>query len=175
MPFENFYKEADQHAHRWRICLITAIGFIAAYCGLPVFVSWLLTPSPSATTPVVTKKQWREADELCQNLPKPERFSLINTERKKNANGAAKVVYTYSSERGLDEIMPQFLIWFEREGWEQFFDETYRREQNVNRVFNFRNGHRRISVLYFDWQANGFAAGRTHYEIVCTVEKLYRE
>lgn len=172
MPFENFYKEADKHAHRLRLCVISAVFFIAAYFGLPFFVSWLLTPAPAVeNAPVATEAQRREADELCLNLPKPELFSLASVEEKKTANGAATIVYTYTSARGIDEVMPHFLIWFEKEGWQKFSDEVYRRENNVDRVFNFRNGSRRISVMYFNWQETPHSVRQTRYEIACTVEK----
>lgn len=170
MPFEDFYKAADQHAHRWRLCLIAAIFFIAAYFSLPFFVKRLLTPPPevkSAQTETVRGK----ADALCMSLPKPEQFFLTGVGEEKIADGAAKVEYRYRSQRSFEEIMPPYLIWFDEQGWERIFDEAYARKGFADQVFNFRNGNRRVSVLYFNLQKNNSQTAGAYYEIVCTVEK----
>src|SRR5687768_11095731 len=106
MPFEDFYKAADHQAHRWRLCLIAAILSVAVYFGVPFFISRLFMPPPPPFIPPVSESARRDADSLCRDLPKPERFSLASVEEKKTVDGSATVVYTYTSGRGFDEIMP---------------------------------------------------------------------
>lgn len=177
MPFEDFYKSADRHAQRWRLCLSAAIFLIAAYCSVPFFLSRFLTSTPEAAPyiPAASESQRRAADMLCRELPQPERLSLASIEEKKTSDGAATVVYTYTSGRGVDEIMPPFLIWFETEGWERVFDEAFARREAPDRVHNFRSRYRRVSVLYFAEQEGVHATHVTRparYEIVCTVGKM---
>ncbi len=180
MPFENFYREADQYSHRWRLCLISAIFFIAAYFGFPILVSWILTPSKPNLKfePAVNKPDAGDAAALCRTLPKPERLSMTAFTENKTNDGAAQIVYSYQSERAPDEVMPQFLIWLDAEGGERVFDEVYGDRADghkdlPDRALNFRDGNRRVSVLYFDLQKNDFNPFRqAQFEIVCTVEKF---
>lgn len=172
MPFENFYKAADQYAHRWRLCLIAAIFLIAAYFTVPFFLMWLFEATPTPPTPAASEKSRLKANRLCRDLPKPERFFLVNTEERKTEDGSATVVYTYTSERGIDEIMPPLLIWLESEGWERVFDEVYKYREMPDQVHNFRYRNQRVSVLYFDLQKRDFnPPGQPQFQIVCTIEK----
>jgi hypothetical protein len=170
MPFEDFYKAADQHAHRWRLCLLASIFLIAAYFGVPILVKWVFAPTPPAVIPPLTKSLRGKADALCMSLPKPEQFSLGGVSEEKFVDNAARVVYTYRTQRSFEEIMPQFLIWFDEQEWEQIFDESYERKGILGRVFNFRRGSRRISILYFDPQKSNNSNAEARFELVCTVE-----
>lgn len=176
MPFDNFYKAADQYSHRLRWCLIAAVLFIAAYFTVPFFLMWLFESSPSppgAFKLAGNSPKMGDAVAICDSLPRPERFSMIDFTEQKTNNGSAQVSYLYKSERDADEVMPQFLIWFDAEGWQRVFDEGYGYEDVPDRAINFRSGNRRVSVLFFDFRKRDFnPPGKAQYEIICTVEKL---
>ena len=116
MPFENYNKaENDDQRRRW-IFLAMAFLFLPGY----FFVSYIFNFSPmipyntdsTFVTPGIVV-----AEGICSALPKPEKFVFVSKEKFPTTDGASAVILHYQSERGLEEIMPAFLIWFNSNGW----------------------------------------------------------
>ena len=116
MPFENFYKEADKTARRWRRVLAVAFLLVIGYLSIPFFIAWIAGPETVEEIPAGAERM-RRVDALCSNLPKPEQFYFIERDPPIDYGGATGVTYRYKSDRDLEEIMPAFIVWFGENGW----------------------------------------------------------
>ena len=132
MPFENFYNQSEKTTRRWQM----ALGLVV----FPALGYWLL-PFLGATLSGFTipeKRTFsapeREArlDELCTNLPMPEKLTLVRKESPVHLPNGSFVYYIYGSKESRDgysphslripprppeEVMPFFVIWFNSNGW----------------------------------------------------------
>lgn len=121
MPFENFYNESEKSAHRWQILFGIVFFLIIGYYVIPYLVS-VIASFNSNMTQTLTKfpakaKLKRQVDELCANLPEPEKFHFVDNEPPVDYLDSTLVIYRYRSERRFEEIMPAFLVWFSENGW----------------------------------------------------------
>ncbi|HVE56097.1 MAG TPA: hypothetical protein VNB22_04660 [Pyrinomonadaceae bacterium] len=116
MPFENFYKESDKFARRWRIAVGVAFLLVISYLSIPFFAAWITSPETVEETPTGAERM-RRVDALCSNLPKPEQFYFIGRDAPIDYGDATGVTYRYMSDRALEEIMPAFIVWFGENGW----------------------------------------------------------
>jgi hypothetical protein len=153
MPFENFYNESEKRTRRWQM----AFGLII----FPALGYWLL-PFLGATLSSFTipeEKSFsapeREArlDELCANLPMPEKLTLLRKESPVHLPNGSFVYYIYGSEedrngysphcircrspRPPEEVMPFFVIWFNSNGWKSIAENgTMFRKDNLTVSIN---------------------------------------
>jgi hypothetical protein len=153
MPLENLYKNEDDSNRRVWIFTAMAVLFFPAF----VFVCYVFNVNPvnygggSSSTTYVTPAV-EVADHLCSDLPKPEKFIFVSKESFPQ-NGGAIVILRYQSERGFEEIMPPFLIWFDSNRWKA--------DPTAN--LTFRKSDQTITIGHND-------AVSPNYEIYCSAK-----
>jgi hypothetical protein len=158
MSFENFYEESDKADRRWWLFLglaflLLVIYFFSAYSLFsPLFSTYSADKQNETPTEF---ERLRDVDQLCTNLPNPEKFYFVVREVVPIHDGATAVIYRYQSNRDLDEIMPTFLVWFGSNDWKY--------EKNCET--GFKKGNQRISIRNV-----GFPDA--NYEIYCQEEKI---
>jgi hypothetical protein len=153
MPFDNFYKDEDDSKRRGWILGAMAVLFFPAF----VFVSYVFDFNPinsagSSSTTYMTPAV-KVAESLCSYLPKPEKFVFVSKESFPAREGGTTLVLRYQSERGLEEIMPTFLVWFDSKGWKA--------DPNAN--LTFRRNDQTITIGHND-------AVSPNYEIYCSAK-----
>src|SRR5688572_22398243 len=138
MPFDNFYKPEDEDDSKRRVWIFGAMAvlFFPAF----VFVCFVFNvdlsiPGDSSSNTFVTPAV-EVAESLCSYLPKPEKFVFVSKGSFPGREVGSTVVHRYQSERGLEEIMPTFLVWFDSNGWKA--------DPNAN--LTFRKNDRTITI-----------------------------
>ncbi|MBS1795683.1 MAG: hypothetical protein JSS81_17645 [Acidobacteria bacterium] len=63
-----------------------------------------------------------QADHLCRELPKPEKFEFVSSETVENLPKTKTVRYRYRTDRANEEVMPTFLVWFDANKWRRAAD-----------------------------------------------------
>lgn len=115
--FENFEQEEPENDRLalsiFLSLVIVPILFIWAFQFLPGMRN---DPPMTNHTIQTDNTQLRRVHELCTNLPRPEKFEFISSYEKSNFDSST-VIYSYNSIRGVEEIMPAFLVWFDENGW----------------------------------------------------------
>jgi hypothetical protein len=128
MPFEDFYKAEDEARRRWWKCVGAAILLYVGYWTIGLLI--VPDSKPVEEPPRVrnnaasTSVRWsdverrrRRVEELCENLPKPEKFHLAVEDIMIEDVNSTLIRYAYKSDRAWEEIMPSFLIWLNANGW----------------------------------------------------------
>ena len=59
----------------------------------------------------------RRIEAVCESLPKPEGFQLIEKTAPSQPDDYRLVSYSFSSSRSKEEIYPTFVVWFNSNGW----------------------------------------------------------
>ena len=118
MPFENFYDESDKAARRWRKILVLAFFLLVTYFTVSLWMVSRFDDGDESENQISEKiERLRRVDELCTNLPKPEKFYFVRRDKPIYNTNATAIKYYYKSDRGIEEIMPTFIVWFGANGW----------------------------------------------------------
>lgn len=166
MPFENFYEESDKANRRWWKCVGAAFLLFVGYWTF----GFLFIPEPKSQqlrenepSPVKTIAQMpfstssqklQRVNELCTNLPKPEKFYQLDKQTLVANSDLTLVRYSFKSQRTWDEIMPGFLVWLNTNGWQSL--------PNDKATFIKNN-----QVIAFSTVSND-SANSANFEIYCS-------
>jgi len=149
--FENFEQEEPENDRLAVIItlsvVILPIIFILAFQFLPGMDSGSSQRNHTIQT---DDAQLRRVHELCASLPRPEKFEFISSYEKGDFDSST-VIYRYNSERGADETMPAFIIWFDENGWYRITNTT-----------TYKKGKQSVYISFI------YGEPFTHYEIYCT-------
>lgn len=165
MPFDKFQARREETVRRTLIVLITVPLFLVGFFTfnhLAPRLGFMERNGQLHHTISQDEEQIRRVNELCQSLPKPEKFEFISVFEKIRLksdgleNGgfdSSTVIYRYESVRGAAEIMPTFLVWFSENGWHRIPDTS-----------TFEKGNQKIFISVNTTRLHGFP---NIYEIYC--------
>ena len=153
MSFENFYKKTDKETYRYRKSVISTF-FLAAVVGIAVYGLYEIYDE-YLSDKAKQKERINRVVALCSNLPQPEQFNFTSKEILLTKKDTSTVVFNYQTERDFYEIMPAFVVWFEKNNW----------RANNNDKLSFSSGNQTIS---FGSKDNYF----TNYEIYCSEDEI---
>lgn len=152
--FENFEQNEEPEIKRpalfAALCVvILPILFLLGFQFLP---GMRRDPPQTNHTIQTDKARLSRVNELCTNLPRPEKLEFIAS-RENSSFGSTAVIYAYNSTRGAEEIMPAFLVWFNENGWHL-----------IPNTSTYEKGNQTVYIS----PKSVFGAPWTNYEIYCT-------
>jgi hypothetical protein len=153
MSLENFYKKTDQETYRYRksvisTFLLAAVVFIAIYGLYEIYDEYFSDKAKQ-------KERINRVVALCSNLPQPEQFKFISKEILSTEKDTSTVIFNYQTERDFNEIMPAFVVWFDKHDW----------KPDADNKLTFRSGNQAVSIGSKD---NYFS----NFEIYCSEEEI---
>lgn len=115
MALDDFYEKIGEDDRRLGKI---AFGSLLCFCILCAGVVYLLSSGRGYSNPQksTAEERLKRVDELCANLPKPEKL-VFRSREQKNYPNSSFVSYSYASDRTPEEIVPFFTIWFNSNGW----------------------------------------------------------
>lgn len=150
--FENYEHEEPEN-NRLALAVFLSLAFVPA---IFIYAFQFLPgmrddpPQMNHTIQLNDPAQIERVLELCASLPQPEKFEYISSYESSGLQSST-VIYRYKSERGADEIMPAFLIWFDENNW-----------QRITNTSTYEKGKQTVYI------SPGANDNYQFYEIYCT-------
>jgi len=162
MPFENLQPERKEIDRRLLVFFTTLLLFLPAFLIFNYLAPRLgfenRNPQLYHAFSLFDEEQMNRVRELCQNLPKPEKFDFVSSFEDGGVESST-IIYRFDSTREAEEIMPMFLIWFNENGWRQVSDTS---------TLKFEKGNQKIYISVNSEDFHGFP---NQYEIYCSEKK----
>ena len=131
MPFTNNYRKFIQAV------AVLVFAFVSLTCS-----TRQQQPLTMADNPVERAERVKD---ICESLPKPEGFQLIEKTLPPQPDDYRSVIYRFRSSRSKDEIYPTFVVWSNTNGWMIQKNES---EALVFQKFNQADSVQTITVSF---------------------------
>ena len=135
-----------------------------------VFAFFSLTCSTRQQQPLTRADNPAESAEqikaVCESLPKPEGFQLVEKNAPSQPDYYSSVSYSFHSSRSKEEIYPTFVVWFNANGWQSSNNDSDALVfQKINPTYSKINPVSSIQTIYISPKQSNEG---NIYTIVCS-------